>query len=177
MNTIQGTIFLYFRCGCWFTSPMSCSFTMFSFCGLAFSCCPLCWSCSHCLVGELQSKQWFALSASLDLFPNEYLRQRQWILLSTLFPVTSLVFLRASLRKVLSALLAGFTCTSVMRLGLPSSSQVSVMLVAKPFTSKTTVFDKTHTGFSGGTYVYYYFECQNSKYTTKEDIKYCIVKR
>lgn len=44
-------------------------------------------------------------------------------------------------------------------------------------TSKTTTFDKTHTGFSGGTYVYYYFECKNSKYTTKTDVTYCVVKR
>lgn len=44
-------------------------------------------------------------------------------------------------------------------------------------TSKSTTFDKTHTGFSGGTYVYYYFECKNSKYTTKTDVTYCIVKR
>ncbi len=44
-------------------------------------------------------------------------------------------------------------------------------------TSTKTTFDKTHTGFSGGTYVYYYFECKNSKYTTKTDVTYCIVKR
>ncbi|MBO5182761.1 MAG: hypothetical protein J6B92_12905 [Paraprevotella sp.] len=44
-------------------------------------------------------------------------------------------------------------------------------------TSISTTFDKTHTGFSGGTYVYYYFECKNSKYTTKTDITFCIVKR
>lgn len=40
-----------------------------------------------------------------------------------------------------------------------------------------TVFDKTHTGFNGGQYVYYYFECSNSKYTTQTDITYCVVKR
>lgn len=44
-------------------------------------------------------------------------------------------------------------------------------------TTKCTTFDKTHTGFSGGTYVYYYFECKNSKYTTKTNVTYCIVKR
>lgn len=44
-------------------------------------------------------------------------------------------------------------------------------------TSKSTTFDKTHAGFSGGTYIYYYFECNNSKYTTKSDVTYCIVKR
>lgn len=44
-------------------------------------------------------------------------------------------------------------------------------------TSTKTTFDKTHTGFSGGNYVYYYFECSNSKYTTKTDVTYCIVKR
>lgn len=45
-------------------------------------------------------------------------------------------------------------------------------------TTKTkTTFDKTHTGFSSGNYVYYYFECSNSRYTTKTDVTYCIVKR
>lgn len=44
-------------------------------------------------------------------------------------------------------------------------------------TSKSTTFDKTHTGLSGGTYIYYYFECKNSKYTTKTNMTYCIVKR
>lgn len=44
-------------------------------------------------------------------------------------------------------------------------------------TKSSTTFDKTHTGFSGGTYIYYYFECSNSKYTTKTDVTYCIVKR
>lgn len=44
-------------------------------------------------------------------------------------------------------------------------------------TSVSTTFDKTHTGFNGGTYVYYYFECSNSKYTTKTDVTYCVVKR
>lgn len=44
-------------------------------------------------------------------------------------------------------------------------------------TSTKTTFDKTHTGLSGGTYVYYYFECKNSKYTTKTDVTYCVIKR
>lgn len=44
-------------------------------------------------------------------------------------------------------------------------------------TKSSTTFDKTHSGFSGGTYVYYYFECSNSKYTTKSNITFCVVKR
>lgn len=44
-------------------------------------------------------------------------------------------------------------------------------------TKHSTTFDKTHTGYSGGTYVYYYFECSNSKYTTKTDVTFCVVKR
>lgn len=40
-----------------------------------------------------------------------------------------------------------------------------------------TTFSKAHTGLSGGTYVYYYFECSNSKYTTKSSVSYKIVKR
>lgn len=44
--------------------------------------------------------------------------------------------------------------------------------------SKTkTTFDKSHAGFTGGTYIYYYFECSNSRHTTKTDVTYCIVKR
>lgn len=44
-------------------------------------------------------------------------------------------------------------------------------------TQSTTTFDKTHAGYNGGNYIYYYFECSNSKYTTTTDITYCIVKR
>lgn len=44
-------------------------------------------------------------------------------------------------------------------------------------TSSSTTFDKNHTGFNGGTFVYYYFECRNSKYTTKTNVTYTIVKR
>ena len=47
----------------------------------------------------------------------------------TMASVTFPVSLTASFRKPLSAALAGFTCTSVIRLGLSSSSQVSVMFV------------------------------------------------
>lgn len=43
-------------------------------------------------------------------------------------------------------------------------------------TTKTT-FDKSHSGFNGGNYIYYYFECSNSKYTTKSDVFRSIVKR
>lgn len=44
-------------------------------------------------------------------------------------------------------------------------------------TSKSTTFDKSHTGFTGGTYIYYYFECKNSKKTTKTDVTFTIIKR
>lgn len=44
-------------------------------------------------------------------------------------------------------------------------------------TSVSTTFDKTHTGFKGGTYVYYYFECSNSKYKATSNVTYCVVKR
>ncbi len=44
-------------------------------------------------------------------------------------------------------------------------------------TSRSTTFDKTHAGFSSGTYVYYYFECKNSKYTTTTNVTFCVVKR
>lgn len=44
-------------------------------------------------------------------------------------------------------------------------------------TKTKTTFDKSHAGFSGGTYIYYYFECSNSRHTTKTDVTYCVVKR
>lgn len=44
-------------------------------------------------------------------------------------------------------------------------------------TKSKTTFMKSHSGFSGGNYIYYYFECENSKYSTETDVKYCIVKR
>lgn len=45
-------------------------------------------------------------------------------------------------------------------------------------TTKTkTTFMKEHSGFSGGNYIYYYFECENSKYSVETDVNYCIVKR
>ena len=45
-------------------------------------------------------------------------------------------------------------------------------------TTKTkTTFMKEHSGFSGGNYIDYYFECENSKYSVETDVNYCIVKR
>lgn len=44
-------------------------------------------------------------------------------------------------------------------------------------TRTKTTFDKSHAGFSGGTYLYYYFECSNSRYTSTTDVTYCIIKR
>lgn len=45
------------------------------------------------------------------------------------------------------------------------------------FTKYKTTFDKSHAGFSGGTYLYYYFECSNSRHTTSTDVTYCVIKR
>lgn len=44
-------------------------------------------------------------------------------------------------------------------------------------TKTSTTFDKSHAGISGGTYLYYYFECSNSRHSTKSGVTYCIVKR
>ena len=44
-------------------------------------------------------------------------------------------------------------------------------------TKSKTTFMKEHYGFTGGNYIYYYFECKNSKYITETEVKYCIVKR
>lgn len=42
---------------------------------------------------------------------------------------------------------------------------------------KSTVFDKSHAGYSGGTYIYYCAECSNSKGTCTTNVTYTIVKR
>lgn len=44
-------------------------------------------------------------------------------------------------------------------------------------TRSTTTFDMIHAGYKGGNYIYYYFECSNSKYTTKTNMTFCVVKR
>lgn len=44
-------------------------------------------------------------------------------------------------------------------------------------TKTKTTFDKSHAGYNGGTYIYYYAECKNSKGTCKTKINYTIVKR
>lgn len=43
-------------------------------------------------------------------------------------------------------------------------------------TKTKTTFDKSHAGFRGGTYLYYYFECSNSRHTTKSEVTFCVVK-
>ncbi len=40
-----------------------------------------------------------------------------------------------------------------------------------------TTFDKSHAGYNGGTYIYYYAVCENSKGSCKTDITYTVVKR
>lgn len=45
------------------------------------------------------------------------------------------------------------------------------------FTSKSVTLDKSHAGFNGGEYLYYYFECSNSEYTTKTNVTFCVIKR
>lgn len=44
-------------------------------------------------------------------------------------------------------------------------------------TKTKTTFDKSHAGYNGSTYIYYYAVCKNSKGTCKTDITYTIVKR
>lgn len=44
-------------------------------------------------------------------------------------------------------------------------------------TKTKTTFDKSHAGYNGGTYIYYYAECKNSKGSCKTKINYTIVKR
>lgn len=44
-------------------------------------------------------------------------------------------------------------------------------------TKTKTTFDKSHAGYNGGTYIYYYAVCKNSKGSSKTDITYAIIKR
>ena len=44
-------------------------------------------------------------------------------------------------------------------------------------TKTKTTFDKSHAGYNGGTYIYYYAVCKNSKGSCKTDITYTIIKR
>lgn len=41
----------------------------------------------------------------------------------------------------------------------------------------SVVLEKAHAGYSGGTYIYYYMECRNSKGKGESEISYTIVKR
>lgn len=43
--------------------------------------------------------------------------------------------------------------------------------------SAKTTFDKSHAGYNGGTYIYYYAVCENSKGECKTKVNYTIVKR
>lgn len=43
--------------------------------------------------------------------------------------------------------------------------------------TESIVFDKSHAGYSGGTYIYYYVECTNSVGSDESSISYQIVKR
>ncbi len=43
--------------------------------------------------------------------------------------------------------------------------------------TESIVFDKSHAGYSGGTYIYYYVECSNSVGSDESSISYEIVKR
>lgn len=40
-----------------------------------------------------------------------------------------------------------------------------------------TVFEKSHVGFNGGSYIYYYAICKNSKGSSKADLTYTIIPR
>lgn len=43
--------------------------------------------------------------------------------------------------------------------------------------TESIVFDKSHAGYNGGTYIYYYVECKNSVGSDESSISYEIVKR
>lgn len=43
--------------------------------------------------------------------------------------------------------------------------------------TESIVFDKSHAGYKGGTYIYYYVECKNSVGSATSSVDYIIVKR
>lgn len=43
--------------------------------------------------------------------------------------------------------------------------------------TESIVFDKSHAGSTGGTYIYYYVECRNSKGSAETPVSYTVVKR
>ena len=47
---------------------------------------------------------------------------------------------------------------------------------SKKGTTESIVFEKEHGGYNGGTYIYYYVECTNSKGTAVSPISHVIVK-
>lgn len=62
----------------------------------------------------------------------------------------------------------------------PSISDLSTVesMREEPSSSKTSkAFKKSHSGLSGGTWIYYAFECRNSKGRTKTGVMHTIVKR
>lgn len=48
---------------------------------------------------------------------------------------------------------------------------------AKKGMTESVVYDKSHGGYSGGTYIYYYVECTNSKGTAESPMTHIIVAR
>lgn len=43
--------------------------------------------------------------------------------------------------------------------------------------TESIVYDKSHAGYNGGTYIYYYVECKNSVGSASSSVSYTIVKR
>ena len=44
-------------------------------------------------------------------------------------------------------------------------------------TKETTTFEKAHAGYNGGTYIYYYTKCSNSKYSAESPLTFEIIPR
>lgn len=61
----------------------------------------------------------------------------------------------------------------------PSASSLSNVESMRVYasTSRSTTFDKSHAGYNGGTYIYYYAVCRNSKYSCTTPVTYTVVKR
>lgn len=62
---------------------------------------------------------------------------------------------------------------------IPSASELShakIMMIYSS-TKEKTVFDTSHAGYGVGTYIYYYMECKNSKYSCTTPMTYTVVTR
>lgn len=61
----------------------------------------------------------------------------------------------------------------------PSASELTRVESMRAYasTKTSTTFDKSHAGYGGGTYIYYYMKCQNSRFSCTTPVKYTVITR